>query len=78
MELDVTEQEEEIAMEMEAWGNCGKTAELTDAISTRQMVTKAHFTAVCHRFCAYSVCMFTASTGHWWNRKTSSFSFMTV
>lgn len=62
--VEVTEQEEEIAMKMEAGGNCGKTAELTDAISTRQIVNKAHFPAVCYRFCAYSVCMCTVSTGH--------------
>ena len=36
VEGGVTEQEEEIEMAM---GGCRKTAELTDAISTRQIVT---------------------------------------
>lgn len=45
VEVGVTEQEEEIAVEIEAEENCGKTAKLTDTISTRQTVTKTHFTS---------------------------------
>lgn len=60
VEVGETEQEEEIAVEIEAEENCGKTAKLTDTISTRQTVTKTHFTSEIPQwlwlFCLHMVC----------------------
>lgn len=77
VEGGVTEQGDEIEMEDRDRKIVGKTADLTDTTSTRQMVTKAQYTLKYLRNCAYSVCNCIVSAEYWENRKTNSISCIT-